>query len=285
MKSLCVSPPTLDDVGSWTVDLRNMNAGEEYLLSVSGHVFLAGERREGGLFMAWNWRSVLKATAFTSLAISVFAIIAFEPELPVVIGILTGVGLLWLRRPGKGGAIYLGLIHLLVGLMILVLFQGFKELAYPASWMVFVTNGARLIVTMTAIVATVGALMTNSGNGGPRAVMGIALVALLSVIGVGIGSRLSVEEERRRPGDVVMKITSETEWSTKELRVPAGRVSVFVKNDDVHHGSFSIDGVVDVDIPAGTSKRAAFSVAPGRYRFYSKLYPGESEMRGMLEAS
>lgn len=235
--------------------------------------------------MAWNWRSLLRATTFASVTISVFGIVAFEPEVPLVNGLLMGVGLLWLRRPGKGGVIFTGVIHLLVGLVGLVLFQNFKELAYPASWMVFVSTGARLIATVTASVATVGALLPRSGKRAPRAAAGIALVVLLSVIGVGIGSRLSVSEDSRRSGDVVLRITPETKWSTRALRVPAGAVSVYIENDDVHQGSFTIDGLVDVNVPAGTAERATFNVSPGRYRFYSKLYPEEAEMRGTLEAS
>lgn len=233
--------------------------------------------------MEWTWRNVLKATAFASLAISVFGIIAFEPEVPVVIGLLIVIGLLWLRRPGIGGVIFTGVIHLLAGLVVLVLFENWKELAYPASWMVFVSTAARLILTVTAIVATVGVLRSGSGKGGPRTFAVLAAVALLVVCVVGIGSRVSVSEEDRRPGDVELRITSETKWSSRELRVSAGTVSVYVENDDVHHGSFTIDGVVNLDIPAGTSQRATFKVSPGRYRFYSKLYPGE--MRGTLEAS
>lgn len=36
-----------DDVGSWTADLRNLNAIGEYFLSISGYVFIAGKRASG----------------------------------------------------------------------------------------------------------------------------------------------------------------------------------------------------------------------------------------------
>ncbi len=232
-----------------------------------------------------SWRGLLQATALMSVVISIFGAVAFGPEIPVVIGLLTGIGLLWLRRPGKGGVIYTGLIHVLIGIVVLVLFQNLMELAYPASWMVFVSTGARLIATLVAIVAALAALTSSSAERAPRAIGALALTALLLVIALGVVSRLSVTSDLQQARDVVLRITPETTWSARELRVPAGRISIYVENDDVHHGNFTIDGVVNVQIPSGTSKRATFELEPGQYRFYSKLYRGEPEMQGTFIVS
>lgn len=229
-----------------------------------------------------TYRTLLKWTAAASVLISAIAAVVFEPEVPVVSGLLAGIGLVWLRRPGIGGVIYTGIVFLLIGLVLLVLFQNIAELRYPASTLVFVFTGARLVLTLTAIFAAVGTLALRAGTHGPPILGIVAAVALSTFVIVGVASRIAEDGDARHSGDLVVTITRETTWSPRELSASPGPVSVYVRNDDVHHGSFTIDGVTDLDVPAGTSKRTSFSLEPGRYRFYSKLYPGEPEMRGTL---
>lgn len=227
---------------------------------------------------SWTWRRLLRAAALTSIAVSAFSVLTIGGEVSIVFAVVVGIGLLWLRRPGRGGVVYLGVVHLLIGLIVLVLFQLLAELAYPASWTVFVVTGARLVVTVTALIATVGALRGGPERGSaaaPRAAAAIAGAALLAFSIVGIGAGLSVSDDKRQPGDVAIEITSDTQFGLRELNLAAGRIAVYVENHDVHHGSFTIDGVVSLDIPAGSAQRATFDLAPGRYRYYSKLYPGE----------
>lgn len=233
---------------------------------------------------SWTWRTLLRASALTSVAISAFAVVAFGGVEPIVFAVAVGIGLVWLRRPGRGGVVYLGVVHLIIGLMGLVLFQLLPELAYPASWKVFVTTGGRLVTTITALVATVGALRGEPrSTTAPRAAAAGAGVALVAFAIVGIGAGLSVSDDKRQSGDVVLDITSGSRFEPRQLNVPSGRIAVYVENDDVHHGNFTIDGVVSLDIPAGSAQRTTFNLAPGRYRYYSKLYP--EELRGTIIVS
>jgi plastocyanin len=225
---------------------------------------------------SWTWRRLLRAAALTSIAVSAFAVLAIGGGEAIVFAVVVGIGVFWLRRPGRGGVVYLGVVHLLVGLIVLVLFQLLAELAYPASWKVFVVTGGRLVATVTALIATVGALRGGPGSAAaPRTAAAIAGAALLAFSIVGIGAGLSVSDDKRQPGDVAIEITSDTQFGPRELKLAAGRIAVYVENHDVHHGSFTIDGVVSLDIPAGSAQRATFDLAPGRYRYYSKLYPEE----------
>lgn len=225
---------------------------------------------------SWTWRRLLRAAALTSIVVSAFAVLAIGGEEAIVFAVVVGIGLLWLRRPGRGGVVYLGVVHLLIGLIVLVLFQLLAELAYPASWKVFVVTGGRLVATVTALIAAVGALRGGPGSAAaPRAAAAIAGAALLAFSIVGIGAGLSVSDDKRQPGDVAIEITSDTQFGPRELNLAAGLIAVYVENHDVHHGSFTIDGVVSLDIPAGSAQRATFDLAPGRYRYYSKLYPEE----------
>jgi hypothetical protein len=232
----------------------------------------------------WSWRRLLRAAALTSVANSTFGLITLGAGEAVVMAVLVGIGLLWLRRSGRGPVVYLGVVHLLIGVVVLVLFELLPELAYPASWKRFVWTGAWLVSTGTALVATVGALRRyQSTSPAARALAAIAGIALLAIVIVGIGARLNVSDDPRQPGDLALQITSETLWSPRELSVPAGKVAVYVENQGNHHGNFTIDGVANLDIPAGSAQRTTFDLAPGQYRYYSKLYP--EEMNGTIFAS
>lgn len=227
-------------------------------------------------YSGWTWRMLLRAAALTSIAVSAFSVLAFEGAEAIVFAVLVGAGLLWLRRPGRGGVVYLGVVLLLIGLVGLVLFESLPELAYPASWKVFVATGGRLTTTAVALVATVGTLRRGEETSvAARAVAGIACAALLACSIVGVAARLSVSSDERQPGDVLVEITSDTVFAPRELHVSTGQIAVYVENNDVHHGTFTIDGVVSLDVPAESAQRVTFELAPGRYRYYSELYAGE----------
>ena len=63
-----------------------------------------------------------------------------------------------------------------------------------------------------------------------------------------------------------------------------GRVTVGVRNSDLFWHTFTIDAAgVDVAVPVGAVRQAAFDAAPGSYTFYCKI-PGHAQagMRGTL---
>ena len=230
--------------------------------------------RSSGQDMAWTWRRLLRWTAVASIAVSAFAIVTIGGEEAIVFAVLVALGLVWLRRPGRGAVIYLGVVQLLLGLVVLFLFELLPEMAYPASWKVFLTAGGRVVTTAVAVIAAVGAFRRGSPGGrAPRALAAVGGAALLAVIVVGVGARLTVTDDRRQPGDLELTITSESLFEPREVSAREGRISIYVTNDDVHHGNLTIDGVVSLDIPAGSAQRATFDLEAGDYRFYSTLFP------------
>lgn len=233
---------------------------------------------------AWTWRQLLRWTAVASIAVSAFAIVTIGSGETIVFAVVVAIGLMWLRRPGRGGVIYLGVVQLLLGLVVLVLFGLLPEMAYPASWKVFLIAGGRTVTTAVAVIAAVAALRQGSPGGrAPRTLAAIGGAALLAIVVVGVGARLTVTDDRRQPGDLELTITSETLFEPRKVSAGAGRISIYVKNDDVHHGNLTIDGVVSLDIPAGSAQRATFDLKAGDYRFYSKLYP--EELNGTMVVS
>ena len=233
-----------------------------------------------------TWRDVLRGAATGQLILAAFMLlltVAFEGRfdpLPVVIGAIVAGGVLWLTKSsGRGPVIYAGVVSLLLFLMV-AMFGGFTVFSRPQSTFELILFGGLLVVTILGLIATVGALR---GKGGPVAevapkVAG-SFIALLVVVGVVAGALTG--SATRMPGDVAMQ-TKHFEFTETEVAVDAGRVSVFVENEDVAAHDFTIKDVVALDLPAQRAGRATFDVEPGTYRFYCSLHP---DMEGTLRVS
>lgn len=204
---------------------------------------------------------------------SAFAIVTIGSGEAIVFAVVVAIGLVWLRRPGRGGVIYLGVIQLLLGLVVLILFGLLPEMAYPASWKVFLIAGGRMVTTAVAVIAAVAALRQGSHGGrAPRTLAAIGGAALLAVVVVGVGAWLTVTGDRRQPGDLELTITSESLFEPRKVSARAGRLC---QERRCPPRESHIEGVVSLDIPAGSAQRATFDLEAGDYRFYSKLFPEE----------
>jgi plastocyanin len=233
-----------------------------------------------------TWRDVLRGAATGQIVLVAFMLlltVAFERRfdpMPIVIGLIVGVGVLLLaKRPGKAGVIYAGVVSLLLFLMV-AMFGGLTVFSRPESTFELILFGGLLAVTLLGLVATVGALR---GAAGPAAavapkVVG-AFLALLVVVGVVAGTLTG--SATRMPGDLVLQAKN-YEFSKVTLEADAGRVAVFVENEDVSHHDFTIADVVSEQLPAQKASRAVFDVDPGTYRFYCSLHP---DMEGTLKVS
>ena len=233
-----------------------------------------------------TWRDVLRGAAIGQAVMAAFMFVIslalegkFDP-MPVVIGliVLGGVALL-VKRPGKGGVIYAGVVSLLLFLMV-AMFGGLTVFTRAESTFELILFGGLLVVTVLGLVATVGALRRSGGRSAELAprVAG-ALLALLVAVGVVAGALTG--SATRMPGDIALQ-TKNFEFTEKEIEADAGRVAVFVENEDVAHHDFSIKDVVTAELPGQKAGRAVFELDAGTYRFYCSLHPG---MEGTLKLS
>jgi plastocyanin len=78
------------------------------------------------------------------------------------------------------------------------------------------------------------------------------------------------------PGDVRLR-AFQFEWDHTELAAKAGRVAVFVSNQDTIRHDFTIEGVVARSVPAERALRLSFQIQPGVYRFYCSIHPDAME--------
>lgn len=233
-----------------------------------------------------TWRHVLRSAAVGQVVMAAFMIIVtavfeskFDP-MPAVIGLIAlgGVALLS-KRPGKGGVIYAGVVSLLLFLMV-AMFGGLTVFSRAESTFELILFGGLLVVTLLGIIATVGALR---GAAGPAAAMAPqvagAFLGLLVVVGVVAGALTG--SATRMSGDIALE-TKNFEFTEQTIEVEAGRVGIFVDNEDVAHHDFTIKDLVTIDLPGQKAGRESFEVDEGTYRFYCSLHP---DMEGELEVS
>lgn len=233
-----------------------------------------------------TWRDVLRGAAVGQAIMAAFmAVITllFEGRLdpmPLVIGVIVSGGVVWLRRSeGRGGVVYAGIVSLLLFAMV-AMFGGLTVLTRAESTFELILFGGLFVVSVLGLVATVGALRR---QGGPMAgvapkVAG-AVIAVLVVVGIVAGSLTG--SATRMPGDLTLQAKN-FEFSASTLDADAGRITVFVENDDVAHHDFTINGVVAEQVPGQKAGRAEFDLEAGAYRFYCSLHP---DMEGTLKVS
>lgn len=233
-----------------------------------------------------TWRDVLQGAATGQVVMAAFMFLitlVFEGRvdpMPVVIGAVAAGGVALLRRrPGRGGVVYAGVVSLLLLLMV-AMFGGLTVFSRPESTFELILFGGLSVVTILGLVATVGAWRRAAGPTAEVApkVAG-AFLGLLVVVGVLAGGLTG--SATRMAGDVSVQARN-FEFSEETIEVEAGRVAVFVDNEDVASHDFSIEGVVSEAIPGQKAGRAVFTVDAGTYRFYCSLHPG---MEGTLKAS
>ena len=235
-----------------------------------------------------TWRRVLTSAAIGQLAMAVylFAItLAFDGRfdpMPVVIGGVAGVGVWWLRRPssGRGAVVYAGVVSVLLLLMMLA-FGGMAALLRPESTFELILFGGFLVASLLGVVAVPGAFRSWPASPVAAAARVTAVVAVVGFAVVGVVAGIVSGTATRMAGDLSLRAKN-YEFNRSVIEVPAGRVAVFVKNDDVASHDFTITGVVHKELPGQKAGRAVFDIEPGSYRFYCSLHP---DMEGMLKAS
>jgi plastocyanin len=108
---------------------------------------------------------------------------------------------------------------------------------------------------------------------------GVAVFVAASAF--SIVSTVTYEDAIEQQGDVAV-VTKDIEFQDTSLTASAGRVSVFVDNQDATFHTFTIDELdVDLDIPASKSARVTFQAEPDTYTFY--CVPHEADMEGTIE--
>lgn len=231
-----------------------------------------------------TWRQVLAGAAAGYALLETWHFFHIErPAAAATAVVMTLIGLLWLRRPGRGAVIYFGIFYFLEVIGLLTFYDGIADLRHPESWRPFLMNAGFFTVTIVAVIAAVAQLAVWPRRTGGRPARIVALVsaaALALAVAVAVGAAAAPPAAAAQSGDVPLEVSGYS-FRPASLEVAAGGGGIVVDNRDSALHDFTIDGLLAQDLPGLRTTRVALTVAAGTYEFYCSLHP---DMRGTLVA-
>lgn len=231
------------------------------------------------------WLRTLAATQLV-LALTLVAIVAvngvFIPP-PVVFAILAAAMCGALLRWGTRRWVY-ALAAVFSGVFLASSVPFFVEdLAHPETFFSFFLA---CLAGIAAAVGIVGGLMAATGRAprAPRAVAGAGAALAAVALAVSLVATLNVEADSRAAGDIVV-VAEDYEFAPGTLSLPAGRVGIYIENEDLVRHTFVVEGTdAKQELPGSTGRRLELDLPPGEYRFYCDV-PGHENMDGRLTVS
>lgn len=228
-----------------------------------------------------TWRQLLFWVGLAELIVALTVLVVNAAFIPPVVAfaVLFLVGLVLLARPGKAGPVMIGVLSILfVALNVPILAD---DLAHPDTFATFFPAAIGLVAGLVGALGLVGFLRRWPIRVAARTGL-VAAVVVIGALGVGLYATLTVEDDSPQEGDLALA-TDGTDWVPDTLTADeAGEVAVFVQNQDPYRHTFTIDDLdVDVEVPAGTDRRVAFTAESGTYEFVCTV-PGHEDMTGTL---
>ncbi|MDQ4142517.1 MAG: cupredoxin domain-containing protein [Actinomycetota bacterium] len=232
--------------------------------------------------MGSPWRALLRWAAVFEILLVIAANIVFGFFPPVVvIGLLIVVGLAFLHR--TWGLWLAGIGSLLLFLMVVVMFQIWRQLRYFEDTISFSLAAVATLSTVIALVAFVATLATRRRTVSaalPTTLGVLALAALVAGVAYSAVQARGLEQEAPRPGDI-MVATAEFEFRPRDIQASAGTVSVHVTNQDRELHTFTVPELgVNLIMPGGTQRRISFEAQPKTYQVICE--PHAPDMAGTL---
>ena len=228
-----------------------------------------------------RWDQLLLGGALAILAGIVVnqAILAKAVIPPLLVFAILLVAALALRRARwRAGTIATGVVaaFVLLGSIPFVLEDLSHPASAPAQFAVTVLILAGVISTVTAAVA----LLRRWGDR-PAYRLGAALSVLFVVAAaVGFGLASGGDDDATSTGDVAVEAKN-VAFNPKDVQVTSGG-AVFVTNADLIRHTFTVKGQpLDVEVPAGRSRRIAITLPPGSYPLHCSVL-GHEQMKGTL---
>jgi uncharacterized cupredoxin-like copper-binding protein len=154
---------------------------------------------------------------------------------------------------------------------------GLADLLVPASLVAFSLAG------FIGAVAGLVHLRDPAAGRGAAAPTGILAVVFIFT-SLGLVWAMTDAETQVVPEGALEVETTNVAFVPDSLQGTGGELTVAVRNRDLFWHTFTIDAAgVDVAVPVGAVRQAAFDAAPGSYTFYCKI-PGHAQagMRGTL---
>ena len=233
----------------------------------------------------FGWRALLLACAASDFVLLVLtAVLLRDWEASIVAALaLAGLALLRYKKRLLGTVV---LTLLFVNVAFWMIPGTVSNVAHAEGALDLLLPAALAGTSVTGAVAAVAFVVTGFDPGtGRRAAIWVALAGatLFLVVPGAVLISGSGEPARSRPSDLVLKAKNSA-FSSETLRASAGRIGVYLSNQDLFWHTFTIDSLeVDLRVPVRGERRLTFVAPPGTYEFYCRI-PGHElvGMRGTL---
>lgn len=200
----------------------------------------------------------------------------------VAVGFVVALGLTRVRRGAIGWAL---LVLSFANIAFWTVSATVSNLAGPGGFLAVALPATMAVLSAVGLVAAVAVLLRRTDPhagafGAPLTAVagGVVLLALLLGAALGSGPGTVV------PPDAEVLVADRTAFSSGELTVVAGEVTVALENRDYFWHTFTVPDLgVDLRVPVGATGTATFLAGPGRYEFVCAI-PGHERagMTGVL---
>lgn len=227
-----------------------------------------------------TWSKLLRWSAIVAIAdVAVINVVSGEIIPPLLVfGVIWIGALFWLKRATRGPATLM-LISFVAFIVLSAPFT-IPSLAVPASAGDFILNVLGLVAALAGIVAAVAVIrgLTDEAPAA-RTVAVAAAVVFVAGSAYSVYSTATYDSASLQEGDLEL-VAKGIEFRQTSLEAESGTVSVFVDNQDQTLHTFTIEDVVDLDVPAAKAARVTFDAEPGEYVFFCE--PHKDQMKGTL---
>jgi plastocyanin len=200
------------------------------------------------------------------------------PPLVVIMVVFLVAGVATLRRP-RGASIAVGVLGLLA--LLLFLPDIVRDMGDPESAFTFVITGAITVAALLAVLGGVMVMRRREGAGVAARAPIVATLAVVALLAIGVGARLTMDSADAQPGDL-MVVAERIEFVPTVLEAEAGTIAVHVDNRDLAPHDFTIDELdVSLHVPERAARRVDFEAGPGTYTAICTL-PGHERMEVTL---
>ena len=231
--------------------------------------------RRTGWDVLVRWTAVADAAVYAAAA----AGLRDKEAAAAAIGVVVGLALLRLGR-GRIGTVVLGLLFANSA------FWGttgaVSNLSHGESFLHSMLPSVLAVLSLCGLVSAIASLIPVRNPTallkGPRNVAGASIVLLIAAL---VATFVGPKQTQASAGDTRI-ITKDTRFVPARIEVGAGRVSIFMANEDLFWHTFTIRKLhVNLDVPVGGHRRISFDASPGTYEFVCLIHE-QGGMKGTL---
>jgi plastocyanin len=226
---------------------------------------------------AFTWRAVVTAAAGSQAAVLLVIGIAVRDREAGALGALTigGIALLHVRR-GLLGDVALGLLSADAAAWLAP--AAADNISHHDRFAAIVVPTTVAGIALVGLAAVVGDLLARRRSARRPAGRGPVVVAAggaaLLVVTLCVALVVGVGPDLQLPPGAVSLSARNLAFSSAQIDVEAGEVTVAFTNHDLFWHTFTIDGLgVDLKVPVGGHRRVTFTANAGTYVFYCGI-PG-----------